>query len=254
MAQPGTEPPIVGITSYGRDEKRRFRVSVDYVDAVRRAGGLPIILPPGEPAIDVLFAHLDALVLSGGGDLAPERYGGAGHPTVYNVDPERDAFELALVRRIVRTGRPALCICRGSQVLNVALGGSLVAHLPDVVGDTLAHREPDPDGPAGETRPVRHGVSVCPDTHLRRILGVDHGEPASWHHQAVQQVAPGLEVAATAEDGTIEAVEMPEHPWLVGVQWHPEITAAQDPVQQRLFDALVAAARIERVGRIAARG
>ena len=238
--------PIIGITSYGRDEKRRFRISVDYVDAVRRAGGLPVILPPGEPAIDALFALLDGLVLSGGGDVAPGRYEGEEHPRIYNVDPERDAFELALVRRVVRSGRPALCICRGAQVLNVALGGSLIAHLPDVVGEEIAHRVPALEDSDHETHPVPHRVRLCAGALLSDLLGVEHGEPASWHHQAVARLAPGLEVAAEAADGTIEAVEMRSHPWLFGVQWHPEITAAEDPVQQRLFDALVEAARADR--------
>ncbi len=245
-----SNPPVVGISSYGRDEKRRFRLSVDYVDAVRRAGGMPLILPQGEPDLDGLFAMLDAVVLSGGGDVDPACYAGDGHPEVFNVDAERDAFELALVRRIVRTGRPALCICRGAQVLNVALGGTLLPHLPDAVGESIVHQLPDPEDP-GETIPTPHAVQIEPGSSLAAILERETSTPASWHHQAVDRVAPGLRVAARAADGTIEAVEMNEHPWLVGVQWHPEITAAEDDAQQRLFDALVAAAVVDRERRSA---
>lgn len=233
--------PIIGITSYGRDEMRRFRLSVDYVDAVRRAGGIPVILPPGDPRQDDLVDLVDGLILSGGGDVDPSIYLGENHSTLRDMDAERDGTEVPLALRIIETGMPALLICRGAQILNVALGGSLHAHLPDVVGDAVPHRRMAEQ--AGETAFVLHPVDVVEGTLLDSVLGERRPVVASWHHQAPRDVAPGLVVSARAPDGVIEAVELPDHPWLIGVQWHPELTAAHDPVQQRLFDALVEAAR-----------
>jgi putative glutamine amidotransferase len=228
--------PLIGITTYGRIKDGRFHLPAEYVDAVRRAGGVPVLLAPGEEHVDALLERLDGVVLSGGGDVDPRHYGGAvDHPAIERVDPERDAFELTMARRVVERGVPTLSICRGCQVLNVALGGTLIEHLPDVVGEELAHR-----GPPGEG--ARHAVVVEPSSHLATILSETRTEPVSWHHQAPGNVAAPLEVVAWAADGTVEALEHPEHPWLVGVQWHPEETAAEDPAQQRLFDALVEAA------------
>lgn len=229
--------PLIGITTYGRDAEGRFHLPADYVDAVRRAGGVPVLLPPGAAAVDELIARLDGFVLSGGGDVDPARYGGdAAHPKVDRVDAERDAFELALARAVVEREVPALTICRGCQVLNVALGGTLHEHLPDVVGEELLHR------PAGDER-IRHRVDVEAGSRLANLMGTMQPEPVSWHHQAPDRVAPALRVAARATDGAIEALELPGHPWLVAVQWHPEMSAAEDPTQQRIFDGLVDAAR-----------
>jgi putative glutamine amidotransferase len=138
---------------------------------------------------------------------------------------------------------PALHICRGCQVLNVALGGTLHEHLPDVVGDSLTHRE------ASAEDEERHPVEVDPGSRLAATMRTMRPEPVSSHHQAVDRVAPPLRVVARAADGTIEALELPEHPWLVAVQWHPELSAAEDASQQRIFDALVAAARERRARR-----
>ena len=230
------QQPLIGVTTYGRDETNRFSLPAEYIDAVRRAGGIPILLPPGEPHQARLLDLIDGLILSGGGDIDPSRYRGSHHETIYMLDPERDDSELELTRSLVRSERPLLCICRGLQVLNVALGGTLIEHLPDQVGDTVAHRLPP-------RNPTSHAVQLEPDSHLAAIMGAGEVSGASWHHQALRQVAPGLAVVARAPDGIIEAVEMPAHPWLVGVQWHPELTAATDPEQQRLFDALIRAAQ-----------
>jgi len=236
--------PLIGITSYGRDAKDRFHLPAAYVDAVRRAGGVPVLLPPGEVGIDELIARIDGFILSGGGDVEPSLYGGAAHPAVDRVDPERDGFEIALVRAIVERQVPALHICRGCQVLNVALGGSLHEHLPDVVGEGLAHREPTPEAEA------RHPVRVEPGSRLAAVMGDMHAAPVSSHHQAPARVVAPLRVVARADDGTVEALELPGHPWLLGVQWHPELSATADPTQQRLFDGLVAAARRRREQRV----
>lgn len=227
--------PIIGVTTYGRDARGFFGIDVEYVDAVRRAGGIPILLPPGELYQDDILERLDGLIISGGGDVEPAHYQGADHAAIEYVDPERDASEIELAQRVVETGLPALNICRGAQVLNVALGGSLIEHLPDEVGNEIEHRA-TPEGY------VYHPVVVEPDSRLAEIVGQREINSASWHHQAVRRLAPGLKPVAFAADGTIEALEMPEHPWLIAIQWHPENLAAADSVQQRIFDALVEAA------------
>ena len=150
------------------------------------------------------------------------------------VDAERDRAELALTRRLLQESLPVLGICRGCQMINVALGGTLVVHVPDQFGDNVLHRVPPRE-------PVPHPVSVDAESRLADILGTTQLTPSSWHHQALRDVAEPLRVVARAPDGVVEAVELPEHAWLVAVQWHPELTAAADPVQQRLFAALVEA-------------
>jgi putative glutamine amidotransferase len=144
---------------------------------------------------------------------------------------------------------PALCICRGAQVLNVALGGTLIEHLPDAVGETVLHRTGAPPAPPADGRPalpkghIVHPVSLVTGSRLAAMLGKAPAAPSSSHHQAIARTADGLQVAARAPDGTIEAVELPGHPWLFAIQWHPEVNAARDPVEQKLFDELVRAAR-----------
>ena len=224
------------MTTYGRDPAGGgdYALPASYADAVVRAGGTPVLLPP----VQELFAvvdRLDGLILSGGGDLAPSRYGQPAHETMYMVDGGRDSAELALARHAAEQQLPCLCICRGIQVLNVALGGTLIPHLPERVGDGLSHRVPP-------RRPAFHEVQLEADSRLARAVDGGPVFVASWHHQSVDGIAPGLRVVARAADGVVEAIEMDTHPWLVAVQWHPEITAAHDPQQQALFDALVEAA------------
>lgn len=231
----GRRTPLIGVTTYGRNEENRFESAGQYVDAVRRAGGVPLLLPPGEERWPELIAHLHGLLLTGGGDIDPQRYGGCQHETIYMVDRERDAMELALARVAVERGVPTLGVCRGAQIVNVALGGTLHEHLPDVVGDAVAHRAPPRE-------PIHHQVTLRPDSRLALIVQELEFRCVSWHHQGLRQIAPGLVVTAHAPDGAIEAVEMPAHRWLIGVQWHPELSAVEEAVHQRLFDALVAAA------------
>jgi putative glutamine amidotransferase len=236
--------PILGITTYApRENLERFHLPVEYVHAVRRAGALPWLIPPGEPRLPELLGHLDGLVLSGGGDVDPELYGGVSdHPALYGIHRERDATELALARAALELALPTLGICRGCQLINVAFGGSLIEHLPDEVGPDkvgpeLAHRG---TGPGTSSL---HEVELVRGSRLLTIIGREHPSASSSHHQAIRRLAPGLEVVARAPDGTIEAVERRDHPFYLAVQWHPEETAARDPGQQRLFDALAAAAR-----------
>ncbi len=228
--------PLIGLTTYGRSADNRYTLPVEYLDAVRRAGGVPVLLAPGEPHWATVLDVLDALILTGGGDIDPGRYGGRHLQTSYGVDQERDTLELALARHVIASGMPTLGICRGAQILNVVQGGTLIEHIPDEIGETVLHRAPPRE-------PIPHSVRLKPQSRLAQILGRDEINVTSWHHQAPRNVAAGFEVVAHAPDGTIEAIEMPDHPWLVAVQWHPELTAASDPLQQRLFDAVVEATR-----------
>jgi putative glutamine amidotransferase len=227
--------PIIGLTTYERDQQQNYGLPAEYVEAVRRAGGIPVLLPHGESHQDELLNLLDGVILTGGGDVDPTHYEGTAHEALEDVDPERDASEINLAQLIVASELPALHICRGVQVLNVALGGTLIEHLPDEVGDEIEHRTTPP----GYTY---HPITIESGSRLAAIIGQAEVSSNSWHHQAVRQLAPGLKAVAFAPDGTIEAVEMPTHPWLIAVQWHPESLAADDPAHQRIFDALVEAA------------
>jgi putative glutamine amidotransferase len=227
-------PPLIGITTYGRDAENRFSAPCRYVDGVRRAGGSAVLLPPGEPRPEIWLELIDGILLAGGGDIDPRHYGGAAHQTIYNVDAERDTFELELVRHLVASEVPTLGVCRGIQVINVALGGTLHEHLPDAFGEAVVHR-------LAPREPTVHRIKVVAGCRLARILGTLEFEGQSWHHQAIKDPAPSLEVAAHAPDGVVEAVEKRDHPWFYALQWHPELAADDDPVQARVFHALVEA-------------
>jgi putative glutamine amidotransferase len=219
-----------------------YAVPEGYVAALDRAGGRPVLLPPADgPPPGELLSAFDALLLAGGGDVEPARYGAPSHPEVYGVDPVRDEAELALVRAAIDMGLPTLAVCRGLQVLNVALGGTLHQHLPELEGKDL-HGHPRADAS------VVHEVKVAGGTRLAEACGSDVLRCTSHHHQAVDRLGEGLAVVALSGDGLIEAVEpaQPDAPWLVAVQWHPEITAGQDPFQQALFDDFVAQAAAAR--------
>jgi len=235
-AMPRRQNPLIGLTTYGRGADNRYTLPADYIDAVRRAGGVPLLIAPGESRVEAILDVIDALVLSGGGDIDPSRYDGKRHDTNYSIDQERDTLELELARRVIDSSIPTLGICRGAQILNVVQGGKLIEHIPDEVGVKVLHRAPPRE-------PVTHGVKLKTGSRLAKILGRDQFDATSWHHQALRGAAAGFDAVAHAPDGTIEAIEMPSHPWLIAVQWHPELSAASDPLQQKLFDALVEAAR-----------
>ena len=233
--------PLVGITTYPPNADHRFELPREYADAVRRAGGEVVLVPPGVADAAGLVLRLDAVVLAGGGDLDPSLHGGFLHETVYALDPVRDESELAITEAVLDRQVPTLAICRGMQVVNVALGGTLHLHLPDVVDGSIRHRT-EPERPRGRAAATPHEVEVDADSLVGRTMGTDRATPMSWHHQAIDRLGDGLRVVGRAPDGTIEAVQHDSHPWLAVVQWHPELTAADDPTQQRLFDAFVAAA------------
>jgi putative glutamine amidotransferase len=224
--------PLIAITSRKTEQAQTWRVPAvavgrTYLDAIARAGGQPVVLPPLPETLDDLaevLARVDGVCLPGGPDVDPHHYGATEvdeHVTA--VDAAHDAMDLACARAAIELGRPLLAICRGHQVLNVALGGTLVQHLE---GHRFVHQR----------RTLEPGS--------RAALAIGHGRPLGHcvHHQAIDRLGDGLIVTGRADDGTIEAVELPTG-WVVGVQWHPEDTAADDGDQQRLFDAFVAACR-----------
>ena len=225
--------PLIGISSYGRAGARQtFSVPCEYVDVIRKVGAVPLIIPPIEEEVPEALEPLAALVLSGGGDVDPVHYGGIRHEAVYGVSEERDRFELALARAALARKLPILCVCRGMQLLNVALGGDLVPHIPDHYGDRVPHRKQ-------EHMPCTHPVRVDAESRLSGILGATEFEVRSWHHQAVGRLGLGLRAVAWSPDGVIEAFESDNHRFLVGVQWHPEMDALGDDRQRRLFEALI---------------
>jgi putative glutamine amidotransferase len=229
--------PIIGVTTYSRNEGGQFHVPCAYLDALRTAGAVPIALTPGESDLDSLLTVLDGLLLSGGGDIEPALYDGEPHHTVYAVDPERDEFELSLAQQCLNLHLPVLGVCRGLQILNVVCGGSLVLHIPDQYGDEVLHRTEHP------RQPVEHPVQVNTDSRLAEIFQETHVNVVSWHHQSIQTLAEGWLGVAYAPDGVMEAIEHCSHPWAIAVQWHPELSATTCQHQQQLFASLVSAAR-----------
>jgi gamma-glutamyl-gamma-aminobutyrate hydrolase PuuD len=240
--------PIIGITTYstpavhGDWEEHSALVPTDYIRAIEGAGGRALLVPPSEEGVDETLDVLDGLIFSGGGDMSPETYGQDAHPETSGIVPERDRAELALLQAALARDMPVLAVCRGSQVLNVALGGDLVQHLPDLVGHDDHKHTPG--------LYADHAVTVDPDTRLGSLLG-EHAPVKSHHHQGFGRLGDGLREAAHAEDGTIEALEDDSRRFALGVLWHPE--AGED---MRLFQELVKEAveyRGERVDSGAAR-
>lgn len=228
--------PLIGISSYPRTNSRTanrevYPLPASYVDAVRAGGGIPLILPPDAQPSRLLDA-VDGLILSGGGDIGPEQYSGTPHAEIYGVSEERDTFEIELTRvALGRDDLPLLCICRGMQILNVALGGDLHPHLPDLGEGMVEHRLP-------ERLHTHHKASVSPQSRLASWLGSTEVSVCSWHHQAIRTLAPGLRAVAWAEDGVIEAVEHEDQTHCVAVQWHPEMQTGDD-AQLRLLRAFI---------------
>lgn len=227
--------PVVGITTYltqarfGTWEEDTALVPADYVRAIERAGGRALLVPPSEEAIEETLDSLDGVLFSGGADINPELYGQDAHPETKGIVPQRDRGELALLQAALARDMPVFAVCRGSQMLNVALGGDLVQHLPEVVGDEKHKHTP---GMYGD-----HDVTVEPETRLAALLG-DRVPVKSHHHQGFGRLGEGLRESARAEDGTLEALEDPSRRFTLGVLWHPE--AGED---MRLFEAFVEEAR-----------
>ncbi|MGA1838623.1 gamma-glutamyl-gamma-aminobutyrate hydrolase family protein [Herbiconiux sp. 11R-BC] len=233
--------PVIGLTTYleqaqtGVWDVPAAFLPHAYFSAVTRAGGIAVLLPPQPVDADIaerVLDGLDGLIITGGKDVEPARYGAEPHPETDEPRPDRDAWEDALLTAAIARELPFLGICRGAQVLNVALGGSLHQHLPDVVGD----RRYQPGGGTYASAPV----AVAPGTLLAGALAeTPELDVPVYHHQAIDRVGDGLVITARTPDGIVEAVELTTVPFGVAVQWHPEVDAGD----LRLFEALVDAAR-----------
>ena len=236
-----TPLPFVGVTTSITVDKypERAYLNSAYLRAVEQAGGAPVLLPPplGAAARDALWARLDGLLLTGGGDVDPQHFGEPRHPTLVEVSEARDALELELAGRALAQGLPLLAICRGIQVLNVALGGSLHQDVPSDPGSPLSHSQ------AERRHQPTHQVKVQAGSRLSAVLGALEVDVNSFHHQAIKRLGRGLAAVAWAPDGIVEGVELTDGaPFVLGVQWHPEDLVEHDPAARCLFAALVTAA------------
>lgn len=214
-----------------------------YVDAVLRAGGVPLLIPPllDATALRAIYDRLDGLLLAGGGDISPNHYGDQPHERLGVIDLPRDMAELRLARWATADHKPLLGICRGVQLINVALGGSLYQDIPSQIGSTIDHNE---SYAREDWTFLAHTMTIAPDARLARFLGTTDLMINSLHHQAVRRVAPGLRAVAWAPDGVIEALESEDTRFIVGVQCHPEALQAEtDPRWQGLFAAFVESCR-----------
>ncbi len=233
--------PIIGITSnqvtnsYGQPAVQLLQA---YVDAISMAGGVPILIPSSlaRGGWESLYSRLDGILFSGGGDIGAEYFSGEAHPRIDDVQPDRDAVELDLLHAAASEGKPFLGICRGCQLVNVGLGGTLYTHIPDQVPGALDHSYP------GNMRTVLvHEVQVEEGTFAAQVLDEPIVRVNSHHHQGIKEIAPQLRISGRAPDGLIELVELPDHPFGLAVQWHPEWLTDQEPTQ-KLFRKFVQAA------------
>lgn len=225
-----TPRPLVAVPARRSAEAAGHRTPVVsggrfYADAIQRAGGLPVLVPPtdDESIIRESILRCEAMVLLGGGDVSPATYGQTARERLYGIDDFLDGFEITALRTAIEVDMPVLAICRGHQVLNVTLGGTLVQHIDH----------------ADDHRDVMHPVSLEPGSLVAEAMDTLVATVHSFHHQAIDSLGTGLRVTATADDGTIEAVELMGSSWVVGVQWHPEDTADGDAQNQALFDELI---------------
>ncbi|RKN75980.1 gamma-glutamyl-gamma-aminobutyrate hydrolase family protein [Paenibacillus ginsengarvi] len=229
--------PIIAITASYEEDYAGLKHR--YASWVLKAGGIPVVVPfgLGEEEVRELCGITHGLLLSGGSDIDPAHYGEEPLPELGRVTPERDRLELLLVREFAAKDKPIFAICRGHQVLNVALGGSLYQDIHSQCGG-LQHNQKAPRSYA------THRIRAEENSIVSRIAGASEFRVNSFHHQAVKDAAPGLRITARSEDGIVEAIESENHRFVLGVQWHPEDTAEVDEVSRNLFVKFVAACRI----------
>jgi putative glutamine amidotransferase len=235
------DSPLIGITSFTHLNQYGYPMNAvmsAYIQAVAHAGGLPVLIPLGleQNAYQAMFERLDGILFTGGGDVQPERYGGQEHHKVGDVDAERDRVELWLAQAVVDQNKPFLGICRGFQVLNVALGGTLYEDILDQKQAALKH-DYYPDIPRNT---LAHEVTIAPESRLAGILGLNATQVNSLHHQGIKRLASRLTPTAHAPDGMLEAYELPAHRFGLAVQWHPEWLQEHAPMR-KLFEEFVRA-------------
>ena len=233
--------PVIGITTYQDKDAiglPNVMIFQAYIQAVMQAGGVPVLIPSvlAKSGWDVLYDRLDGILLAGGGDISLEHFKGDVHPRIDGVDPLRDSVELSLFRAAYDDGKPFLGICRGIQTVNVGLGGTLYEHL----GEQFP-REIDHTYPSTMRTHLVHDVKIEEGTQIAEAVGEPILKVNSLHHQGLKGIAPSLRVTGHAPDGLVEAVELPEHPFGLAVQWHPEWLTDQQPTRN-LFKAFVDAA------------
>ncbi len=230
---------LIGVTP-SLTEKGNITLNQDYVDAVFRAGAVPVLLPltEDEAVMREMLCRVDGLLLTGGADVGPEVYGEETLPCCGETCPQRDRFELPICRLALERDMPVLAICRGHQILSCALGGTMYQDIAEQFGPDLKH--PQYDIP----RDKAHGMLVEEGSLLHKITGLTRFKVNSRHHQAIKTPGAGLKVIAHADDGLIEAVELPGKRFVLGVQWHPEALSDRYPEAQALFNAFVEACRV----------
>lgn len=236
--------PLIALTpdegdsspALGRPSLRRYELKMAYVDAVIRAGGVPIVLPYAPDEVERYVALVDGVVVTGGAfDVSPDEYGAQASPALGPTKSDRTRFERRLIEQSLARAKPVLGVCGGMQLLNVVLGGTLIQHIPDEVPDALAHEQPaDPKVPW-------HPVRVTDGSRLASFANAETIQVNSTHHQAVARLGRGLKATGHAPDGVIEAIENESGAFVIGVQWHPELLG--DEVGERLYGAFVEAAR-----------
>lgn len=235
--------PVIGVTTYRNQNAlgfSQYSASENYIQSLINAGAYPVMIPSGlkEEAIDTLLPRLDGLMFTGGGDIHPRYYGAEDHPLVSEVDTERDHMEFYLLQKSLHKKLPLLGICRGFQLINVGLGGSLYEDIQAQNAEFLKH-DYFPDWPRTH---LAHQVSLEPGNRLAQIFGASQIEVNSLHHQAVRQISDRLEVLGKAPDGILEAFQIRDYPYGIAVQWHPE-WMQDDPKMQALFRSFVEAAK-----------
>lgn len=240
-----TRKPLIGCTTYRKISDQSPPINIiglmpAYLDAIVAAGGVPVMIPLGLSGEDLreIVDQMDGILLPGGGDIEPSVYQGNGHPTVSGIDGDRDRVEFVVARTAVSQRKPLLAICRGLQVLNVSLGGSLWEDVELLMPDAMHHEYVN----SHPRNHLAHNVSIEPDSLLARQLGFTETAVNSLHHQGIRQLADELRATAVAPDGLIEGVEVIDHPYAVGVQWHPENIIQNAPHMLELFRGLVEAA------------
>lgn len=231
-----THPPLIGITAGNDpDNPSYYILRWDYVRSVEAAGGLPVVLAPGgatkQPG---LLDRLNGIILSGGCDINPSFYGMGFHPTLSRTSIERDAFEIELVREAITRDMPVLGICRGSQIINVASGGTLIQDIPSLFGRGVIHNDP-----AKPRHTLMHPVTIEPESKLASLLRATELPVNSFHHQSIDRPGGGLVVTSRSPEGVVEGIERPDSTFVVGVQWHPEAFWANGEYFAPLFEALV---------------